>query len=261
MRQKEAEATATEASSEDQAAHQFFDAAQNAIDARPPRVSSNDEFDEFERDLDAENEIEQEQKHADSASATTMPHTHINAMHAPASIPASTTRSRATKRSRDNDAEDDDDDEDDYSDDSHWSDGDDDGSAKNDAEDDHAPNVAAADGATVAAPKVKSSGTRATRLKPEPASGSTKKRSAISRNYVRHDTHRKNGTQRGPKSAKALRKEKWRQQQGLGRWKSKKEYAREQARKAEEGMYCEVLQPQELKNVLDNGMDGVYETV
>lgn len=57
----------------------------------------------------------------------------------------------------------------------------------------------------------------------------------------------KNGTGRAGKSAKALRKEKWRQSQGLERWKSKGEYARDKKAAADEALYCELLRPEELK--------------
>ena len=74
----------------------------------------------------------------------------------------------------------------------------------------------------------------------------------ISTNYVRHDTHRKNGIRAGPKSGKALRAARWREIQGKDRWKSKSEWKREKEQESENGLYCEVLEPKELKNIINN---------
>ena len=76
-----------------------------------------------------------------------------------------------------------------------------------------------------------------------------KLRTVVSKNYVRSDAKHKikNGTGRAGKSAKALRKEKWNKSQGIERWKSKAEWARDRKEAANDALYCDLLTPEQLK--------------
>lgn len=110
-----------------------------------------------------------------------------------------------------------------------------------------AGSAAAAAAAAPAVPKVKAArkprSTKPAKEKP------VKLRKVVSTNYVRSDAKHKikNGTGRAGKSAKALRKEKWNKSQGIERWKSKAEWARDRKEAANDALYCDLLTPEQLK--------------